>query len=429
MRKTWVIALREYNAAVRTRTFLISLILMPVMMGGSIFVQVLLKESDLREKTVAVLDQSPKGQIGQAIEKAFEAYNKHAIYDPDTGKQTLPRYQIELVTLPDHSAETLARERSALEARMRQGKLLGFLEIGQDVMETSSSPTEALAAHRSVIFETNRVAGLEFRKQIEAIINEAVQSERGKKLGLDDAKRKAILQPVPMVLKVQAPFAVPFIMVIMMFLVLMMVANPLMQGVIEEKMNRIAEVLLGSVTPFQLMMGKLLGMTAVSLTIVTVYVVGTLGGAYYYGFGDYIPPAGMLVWFFVFQTLAALMYGSLFSAIGAACSEMKEAQNLVLPVMLICCVPLFLLNNLIREPNSPVVAAASFFPLATPMLMVARQAIPPGIPLWQPLLGVVLVLATTVFCVWAAGRVFRIGLLAQGKGANLAEMARWVFSG
>jgi ABC-2 type transport system permease protein len=212
-----------------------------------------------------------------------------------------------------------------------------------------------------------------------------------------------------------------------MFLVLMMVANPLMQGVVEEKMHRIAEVLLGSLSPFELMLGKLLGMAAVSLTIVTIYLLGAIWAAHHYGFGDYLPPAGLLVWFFVFQTLAALMYGAVFAAIGAACTDMKETQNLLLPVMLICCVPMFLLTNVIRDPNSPVVIAVSFFPFATPMLMVARQAVPPGVATWQPVLGVAGVLGMTLLCVWAAGRIFRVGLLMQGKGATVGEIGRWVF--
>ena len=102
---------------------------------------------------------------------------------------------------------------------------------------------------------------------------------------------------------------------------------------------------------------------------------------------------------------------------------------LEMPVMLLVCLPLFLLVPVLREPNSPVATGLSFFPFATPMLMLARQAAPPGIALWQPLTGIAVVLATTVFCVWAAGRIFRVGLLMQGKGAHLGEMVRWVFKG
>ena len=100
-----------------------------------------------------------------------------------------------------------------------------------------------------------------------------------------------------------------------------------------------------------------------------------------------------------------------------------------LPVMLLVCLPLFFLGNIMREPNSAIARGLSFFPFSTPMLMIARIASPPGLPWWEPTLGVLLVLATTVLCVWAAGRIFRVGILMQGKGARLGDLARWVLQG
>ena len=90
---------------------------------------------------------------------------------------------------------------------------------------------------------------------------------------------------------------------------------------------------------------------------------------------------------------------------------------------------MFMMTSVIREPNSAVVRGFSFFPFATPTLMIARQATPPGLPWWEPVLGAVLVLATTVLCVWAAGRIFRVGILMQGKGARIGEIFKWVFRG
>jgi ABC-2 type transport system permease protein len=244
-------------------------------------------------------------------------------------------------------------------------------------------------------------------------------SQRNKETGqVEDASDQARM----------APFFVPFALMMLMFMVVMMGATPLMQGVLEEKMQRIAEVLLGSVPPFSLMLGKLLGMTAVSLTITAVYLGGGLWAAYEFDFAGQIG-VGLLVWFLVFQALASLMYGSLFIAIGAACTDMKETQNLLWPVMLLACLPMFVLGNVLQEPNSAVCTALSYFPFATPTLMTARLGVPPGVPWWQPVVGVVIVLATTLACVWAAGRIFRVGLLLQGKGASVREIARWVFRG
>src|SRR5262249_25115222 len=138
---------------------------------------------------------------------------------------------------------------------------------------------------------------------------------------------------------------------------------------------------------------------------------------------------GLIAWYLIYQVLVVLLYGSFFIAIGAACTNVKETQNLLWPVMLLASVPMLVLFNLLREPNSTGITVLSFFPPTTPMLMIARQAIPPGIPWWQPALGVAVVSLATLASVWAAGRIFRVGLLAQGRGASLGEMIRWVVRG
>jgi ABC-2 type transport system permease protein len=434
MGKTLIVAQREFWAAVRTKAFLIGLVLMPVMMGGSILVQLLLKDvGETKDKKIGVLDRTPADQsLSAALQRDLAAYNTIA-GDDSTGKRARSRYLLEVEPLTGTSPEEVDQARAALMARMRKGELSGFLEIGPDVYKPLT-PTELTAApdalsRHSVEFYTNRVAALEFRQLLNRLINEEVQKERARSVGVTEEQRQIVTSPVQVIPKVEATFVVPLALTMLMFLVLMMVANPLLQGVVEEKMQRIAEVLLGSVTPFQLMLGKLLGMAAVSLTIVTVYLSGAIWAAYHFEFGQFVPSVDLLVWFFAFQILAALMYGSLFIAIGAACTDMRETQSLLLPVMLICCIPLFLMGSVLQEPNSPMVTGVSFFPLATPMLMIARQSVPPGLPLWQPLVGMLIVLLTTLVCVWAAGRIFRVGLLMQGKGAHFGEMLRWVVRG
>jgi ABC-2 type transport system permease protein len=258
---------------------------------------------------------------------------------------------------------------------------------------------------------------------------------------------QSILQPVPVLTKGLAkrnpetgelqdaadenPFlsiGVPGGLMLLMFMLILLGATPLLQGVVEEKMQRIAEVLLGSVRPFQLMMGKLLGMVAVSLTLAAVYLTGAYWAAHRYHFAEYVATE-MIVWFVVYQSLAVLMFGSLMIAVGAACTDMRETQSMMWPVMLLICLPMFVWINVIKEPNSSFSTAISLFPFATPMLMLGRQAVPPGIPWWQPALGICLVLLTTLLCVYAAGRIFRVGILMQGKGARVGEVFRWVFRG
>jgi ABC-2 type transport system permease protein len=123
------------------------------------------------------------------------------------------------------------------------------------------------------------------------------------------------------------------------------------------------------------------------------------------------------------------MFGLLFIALCAACSEIRVTQTLLWPVMLIAMLPLFIWLNVAREPTSTFATVMSLVPTATPMLMVIRLAVPPGITWWQPALGMLLMLVTTILFVYAAGRIFRVGILMQGKGASLRDLTRWMVRG
>jgi ABC-2 type transport system permease protein len=432
----WVVAVREYLAAVRTKTFIISLLLMPLMMGGSILFQVLFQNVvDTHDKTFALVNRTDNPKLQNNIKKAVDDYNA----------SHKPRFIVEDVApRPD-----ILKQHLELSNEVRAGKLRGFVELSKnsDNAAPSSQNPEAIKPAYIVRYQTNRPADEDFARFVKSKLQDAVREDIKKKTKLDKQELDALVEPAalesrgltaidPKTGRIQeaseesriASLLMPAGLMILMFMVVLMSATPLMQGVVEEKMQRIAEVLLGSVRPFDLMMGKLVGMVGVSLTIAAVYLGGAYWAANRFGFTEFLTP-DLLASFVLFQCLAALMYGSLFIAIGAACTDMKETQNLLLPVMLLAMMPMFLLGNVIREPNSPVATGLSFFPFATPMLMITRQAVPPGPPLWQPALGVLLVLATTIFCVYAAGRIFRVGILLQGKGARVGEIARWVFRG
>jgi len=138
-----------------------------------------------------------------------------------------------------------------------------------------------------------------------------------------------------------------------------------------------------------------------------------------------VQPA-LLAWFVVFLLCAVLMFGSVFVAIGAACSDLKDSQSMMQPVMVFLLLPMFASAIVLRQPNSMVSVAASLFPTASPFLMLIRLAMSPPPPIWQVALSVVLTLTTTAVFIWAAARIFRIGLLMQGKPPNLPELLKWI---
>jgi ABC-type Na+ efflux pump permease subunit len=134
----------------------------------------------------------------------------------------------------------------------------------------------------------------------------------------------------------------------------------------------------------------------------------------------------MVGWFVLYLVCAVLLFGSIFISIGAACSDFKDAQSMMTPAMLIIMLPVFTWTAVLRAPDSPLSVGLSLFPPATPFLMLLRLALRPAPPPWQVLLSVALVLLAVIAAVWAAGKIFRTGILMHGKSATMREMLRWV---
>jgi ABC-2 type transport system permease protein len=478
MRKTLVIAIREYLASVRTKSFLVSLLMMPILMGASVILQIIFKNiEDTGEKRFAIIDRSAGEHIFAALEKAAKRRNATEIFDPETHEQIKPTFVLERIEPGADTAEAMAQQRFELCQQILIGKYFGLLEIGPDVYQcspvsaavpapnspgkipalpesvdqkqllTALSPTNIGNDRIRIRYQSKTPQYLAFSIWAEKIVNEAIQEKRWSDARQPRETVLAILRPVPLVAKGLSKrdartgaiedaatesqivrFIAPVALIVVMFMMIMVGATPLVGGVLEEKMGRIAEVMLGSVRPFQLMMGKLIGMMGISLTIVALYLAGLYWLAYRYDLADMFS-VGLLAWFLVYLVLAVVLYGSIFIAIGSACTTSAETQTLLMPVIITVVLPMLVLIQVIQEPNSVFSTALSFFPPATPMVMIGRLAVPPGIPWWQPALGVVLLLATTAGFVYTAGRIFRVGLLMQGQGAKFGDLARWVFRG
>jgi ABC-2 type transport system permease protein len=452
MHKALVIAAREYRAAVRTKAFLVSLVLMPVLMCGGIVVQLAMKKlNDKKEQRYAIVDRTPGQWLAAFLTKAAAQRNKN-LTDPETGEQTKKPFAITTIEPSGNSPEAEAQQRFDLSQRVQQGEFSGFIEIGSDVYsyrkaETAAAPPGPTEDRTSIRYQSNKPNDQQFARWADRVINEGIQQHRFADSGISRAEVQAVQQPALMRMKGLskkdpktgaiedasdesqiANILMPILLIILMFMMVVVAATPAMQGVVEEKTQRIAEVLLGSVHPFDLMLGKLIGLVGVSLTVAALYLIGIYVVASRYGFTEFLSPT-ILAWFVLFQVLALVMYGSVFIAIGAAANNMKDTQTMLIPVMAFAALPMMMLGTVIEDPNGKLATAVSLFPPSTPMMMVGRMSMPPGVPLWQPILGVVLVLATSLGCVYAAGRIFRVGILMQGKGAKIGDMIKWVVSG
>jgi ABC-2 type transport system permease protein len=207
-----------------------------------------------------------------------------------------------------------------------------------------------------------------------------------------------------------------------------MASQPMLEAVLEEKSQRIAEVLLGSANPFQLMLGKLLGTVGGSMTVFLIYLAGGYLVARERGWMENVP-LDLIPWFIVFQLLGVLFYASIFMAVGASVSQLKEASAMLMPVWMMLMLPIFIWLPIVQDPNGGLARGISFFPPATSTTMILRLATGVTIPTWELLLATGLLLVATILVVILAGRIFRVGMLWQGKVPKLSELLSWAFSG
>lgn len=223
----------------------------------------------------------------------------------------------------------------------------------------------------------------------------------------------------------------PIGFVYFMFIVLMQSVQYLLSNTIEEKSNRIIEVLLASVTPDELMMGKLLGIGLSSLTTITMWILSLILFLFFYQTPEteaitrilQVVLGSELIPWFVFYSLAGYaLYSGIFLAIGSLCNTLKEAQILMMPVILLLIVPITIMPFVVLDPNNTVFRAMSWFPLFTPFLMMNRAAANP--PMIDLIGTTILLVATIVFVLWLSGRVFRQGVLRTGQPPRLLELLR-----
>jgi ABC-2 type transport system permease protein len=432
MRKIFVVAKSEFLTSVRSKGFIIGVMLMPIIVGISIAVQAFThKHVDTSDRTFAVIDET--GEMFEVLALSAAAENKKNSSNPASPK---PKY------FPVRSeAESRPREDARLELseRIRKGELFAFVEIPNGILDPKRLPPEGT----KINYYSDKPTDDDLRAWIAAVVNADVLRRRMQAKNLSVEEYQRLVTPIDSehrslasrtasgefqgateVDKVRTMF-LPMILMFLLWLVVMSAAPPLLNSAIEEKMIRVSEVILGCVTPFELMMGKLVASAGISSVLAVLYLGGGAIVATNMGHPEYIPYS-LLPYFILFMLLAVLFFGSVFIAIGAACTELKDVQGLMAPAMVILMLPIFVWMPVLKDPNGSLAVVASLFPPATPMLMLLRLSTHPTPPAWQVILGIALTSAATIAGVWAAGKIFRIGILSQGKTPSFRELIRWI---
>ncbi len=438
MRNIYLIAKREYLATVQSKAFIISLFMIPIFMLGSIFVPVLLKDNvDLTDKRYVILDGT--GQLGEALIEAAEQRNEREVYNDDN-KQIQPAYKLEI---RDIILDGSNQQKLNLSDEVRSRELSGFVEIPAYVISEDSN---AGSNQTGVRYYASNSSIDDFRWWLNHEINQQIRKHHLTNLGYeaDDlsyifrhhgvetmelvkADSDGIADEAQKVNELIA-FGVPVGLMMLMFAMTMMGASPLMNSVMEEKSQNIVETLLCSATPFEFLFGKILGGVAISLTGSAFYMGGILFVMTNMGFMGYIS-LSIIPWFIFYQIFAIILVGTSMATIGAMCNDAKESQNFVFPALLPLMIPLFLITPVIREPMSQFAMVASLIPPFTPMLMMFRQNLIDGIPLWQPIAGVTGMILYSVFAVWLGSRIFRMTILTKGKTPSLLTVIKWGLRG
>lgn len=439
MNKAFGIARNEFLTSVRSKAFIVGVLAAPLFMGAALVMNALAANSgDMSDRRFAVIDHT--GELWPAIEKAasFRNANLSSTETEEGGneKKPAPRFVPVLVPIDANPVD--------LSDKVRKGELFAYLVIGDAVIrngDASSAPADV-----SIAYHTDTPTYNSLPRWIRETISEEVRRIRFESAGLDQRLVNQLSAPtlyrqlglvhadIDTGKTTEAEernelqlYAVPGGAMFLMFMLIMVSCPQLLNTVLEEKIARVAELLISSVTPFQLMLGKLMGAVMVTMTLAVLYLAVIIVLLNHFDIAG-IVPIKMYFWLLFFLLLGVIMYGSIFVAIGAACTEIRDAQSLMMPAMLVVMLPLFCWMPILQSPDSSFSVGASMIPLATPMIMLLRIGMPPGPPAWQIILSVVLSIGTALLCVKVAAKIFRIGILSYGQAPTIRNLMGWVFS-
>jgi len=434
VRKVFAIALNDYQLVVLTKSFVLSLVLPIFLYGGMFALSFLIKDrTDLRERALLVVDHT--GALAAPLAEAAEARNQSDAVLRE-GKQIAPRFRLIPHDPADLSGDALLAD---LAARTRAEDLFAFLIIGPGFLDPQADADSAFAAYYS-----NSPAYLDLPNWLSSNLRRITEQQRFAAAGFDLAQVRTLLEVAsverftlpsvdangnlipPRAENEAATFLIPIGLVLLMFFSIQMATPILLNSVIEEKMQRIAEVLLSAVTSLQLLAGKIIAGTAIGLTFSMVYLVSLGLSLNAFAATGWVPPH-VYLWFLVFLLLGLLTFGSLFAAVSSACQDIKDTQNLAGGVVLLLVIPMIVGSTMIVAPDSGFARVMSLIPPLSPITMMVRIAIAPGPALWEILLAVALNALFAFFAMWAASRIFRIGMLSQGKAPTFRELVTWIW--
>ena len=433
MHKVLVVLKREYAQVVKKKSFLIGLFLTPALMGAFMVVPTLLARMNASStEHLAVVDQSGYniGRQFAASLQQFRLNDSTAYYNVDRVFALAPADSVRANMLVDSLRQLVSDKDLKYFLVVRPGAHLTDSNLYLVTNSDNFRSIDRFERNLSDILSTIRLK----QSDVNLTIDSVLALTKSVSLPIRDTKGESI----PFEMK----YVSAMVFVMLMFAMLIGYGQMVMRSVIEEKSSRIMEVLVSSVTPFQLMIGKIIGLGAATFTQIGIWLVIGLGLYTMKGALNVDPSIDRIVFnpliacsFVAFLITGYLLFSSLFALVGSVVTSEKEAQNLVAPITITMILPLVLGISVVQDPHSSLATVLSFIPFTAPTMMIMRVVfLAPTLTEYSLFSGIVgeailsflIVCLSVVAMIWLTGKIFRIGILMYGKRATLPEIVKWL---
>ncbi|MBK6898290.1 MAG: ABC transporter permease [bacterium] len=410
--KMLAIIRREYLERVRTKGFVISTLLIPLLMALIMVVPMLTMQSVDTRNTIGLID--PSGEYFSRLDESLSSQED---------------LHVSLIPLPVTGGDVAAAT-AGMQDQIRDESLDGGVVIGDDFVGTPKAT-----------YYSRSVSGSIVRDDLQPALDRVLRQARFARAGVPDSLHAFLSERVAWEsLSVGdtgeatrrdegGVMLLAFTLIMMLYMMVLVYGQQTLTAVIEEKSSRVVEVLLSSVPSSQLMFGKVVGIGAAGLTQVAIWTAAifvmagqglSVGGISFDA--SYLTPM-ILGSFMVFFLLGFLLFSMMYAGVGALCNSIQEAQPFATPIMMFVIIPMMLMTLVLRAPGSPLATVLSLIPMFSPILMFMRVCLASP-PLWQVVLSWVLMSATIWMMSRAAGKLFRVGILMSGSAPNWATLIR-----
>ena len=420
MQRILKIAQREYIETAKTKTFIIGLLMTPVIIGAIIFFTSRItgdKAGPRPHIKVAVTDLSR--QLAEDIETSFDNYNEN-----NPNREFLLQH---LDAQQDANAVQIQGKDS-----LRNGQFDAYVVISENILQEPGKINFYIHKPKPADFDAYSTVEYLFSKavrnrryKIEQLDHELLAKLRNVpiervEIGSTDEKERVQDQA-----QIIVKMLVPFFFMYLIFLGMVGTGQQMLGSIIEEKGSRIIEVLLSAVSPFQLMAGKILGLAGIGMTVMALWAVAAYAAARWQNLNVDVSTE-LLLYFVVYYILGFLFFSAVLTGIGSVCNTIKETQSLMMPVMLILIIPMIAWYKLVQSPNGTMARVFSFIPPMTPMVMILRLTAGADVRFVEIVASILLLVVAVLAVTWAAAKIFRTGILMYGKKPGLFEILRWL---